>query len=138
MRSHLFAVEKRLSIFLIISWKFLFEVNKFIVYNNISGSSADEIPLSDEEEPGKHLFWRKIMIFHNNLNQYRHKMCSKGPFTALSHAAGRLRGIIALVNSGYLTMEILLNNLEYAASLGFLKIWLWMKIPQENFLTIWS
>ena len=34
---------------------------------------------------------------------------------ALSQAAGRLRGIIALVNSGYLTMEILLNNLEAAA-----------------------
>ena len=38
---------------------------------------------------------------------------------ALSQAAGRLRGIIALVNSGYLTMEILLNNLEAAARKSF-------------------
>ena len=37
---------------------------------------------------------------------------------ALSQAAGRLRGIIALVNSGYLTMEILLNNLEAAARIS--------------------
>ena len=37
------------------------------------------------------------------------------PMYGLSQIAGRLRGIIALVNSGYLTMEILLNNLEAAA-----------------------
>ena len=61
-----------------------------ILRTPIIGSSGDE--LSDHEDP---------QMF------------------ALSQAAGRLRGIIALVNSGYLTMEILLNNLEAAARKSF-------------------
>ena len=56
----------------------------------LKGSSAEVTSLSDHEDASTY---------------------------ALSQAAGRLRGIIALVNSGYLTMEILLQNLEAAARL---------------------
>ena len=67
-------------------------LNLYFVFERLyvgTGSSIDESNLSEAENPGA--------------------------YTALSQAAGRLRGIIALVNSGYLTMEILLNNLEYSA-----------------------
>ena len=56
----------------------------------LKGSSAEVTSLSDHEDASTYV---------------------------LSQAAGRLRGIIALVNSGYLTMEILLQNLEAAARL---------------------